>query len=399
MQITNLILFFSGVVNMVLFIVAVVHFRFHFRRSTRGRLTSVFLFAVFYASFVPNLIQSGLIVHLPHLYRTGTFGGLLAPPLMYLITVSSLTGRRLRMTDLLHLLPCAFYLINFYPFFTLSAAEKVSIIQGQGFQSALYSYSEGWLVGGDVMGDIRMLQILLYLFLTVRIVMTEKRDLEQWKDEPFNWKPVILQLILFVTLYLLPALVSFGSWFGMTRSDTYQLSFVVANMLLVALFLFNPQLMYGLRIVTKAPEDGEQKGAEVVVEEEEKEKVGGNGVTDVSERLQRRIERIRKHLEETHSYLSPEFGLTTLEKELGISGKLISQTIKEGTGQNFSGFINSLRIGYALEKLNSEPAWRTYTVEALAPMVGYKSPTSFYNNFKDQTGKTPREYIDSLIEN
>lgn len=399
MELNDLILFFSSVVNLALFIVFLVHFRFNFRKTLPGQLTSCFLFSVFYATIVPMLIQSGLIVHVPHLYRTGTFGGMLAPPLMYLITVSSLTGRRLKAVDLLHLLPLVLYVVNFLPFFILGAADKVAIIQGQTINSAMYSYSEGWLVNGNIMGDLRVVQILFYLVLTIRKVILEKYELNEWKDGTFNWKPVIIQLIIFIALYLLPLVVRFGTWFGMAAGDTYQLSFLVANLVLVLIFLFNPELMYGLRVVAA----GHQSQPLVPTEESDPVNViapvpvlDEGGADPVADRIRRRIERIREHLQTTQSFLNPEFSQAFLEKELGISAKLISQTIREGTGMNFSMFINDLRISYVLDKFATDPQWRSFTVETLASMVGYRSPTSFYSNFKDKTGKTPREYIESL---
>ena len=399
MEIIDLILFFASVVNMVLFALFLVHFRFHFRKTLPGQLTSYFLFSVFYATMVPLLIQSGLILKVPHLYRTGTFAGMLAPPLMYLITVSSLTGRRLKAVDLLHLLPLVFYAVNFLPFFMLGAAEKVAIIQGQSINSATYSYSEGWLVNGNIMGDLRVVQILFYLVLTIRKVILEKYELNQWKDAPFNWRPVIIQFVIFIALYLLPLVVRFGRWFGMEPWDTYQLSFLVANFVLILIFLFNPDLMYGLRVVAAA----QQSQPVVPTEESETVRVVEPapilqevGMDPVADRVRRRIERIREHLQANQSFLNPEFSQVFLEKELGISAKLISQTIREGTGMNFSAFINDLRISYVLDKFRTDPQWRSFTVETLASMVGYRSPTSFYSNFKEKTGKTPREYIENL---
>ena len=397
MEIIDLILFFASVVNAVLFVVWLIHLRFNVRRNLIGRLTSLFLFSVFYATFVPMLIQSGLIVHAPHLYRTGTFGGLLASPLLYLMTVISLTGRKLKIPDLLHLLPVLFYLVNFYPFFCMSAAEKVAIIQGQSVNSALYSYSEGWLVKGNIMGDIRVLQIVIYVVLTIRRVMLEKYELTQWKDGAFNWKPVIIQLVIFIGLYLLPILVGFGTWFGLSAGDTYQLSFLVANLVLVMVFVSNPELLYGLRVVPAQVAESKPVEDTEAVEPSVQESVLVQETTEpVADRVRRRIERIREHLQANQSFLNPEFSQVFLEKELGISAKLISQTIREGTGMNFSTFINDLRISYVLDKFRTDPQWRSFTVETLASMVGYRSPTSFYSNFKEKTGKTPREYIENL---
>jgi AraC-like DNA-binding protein len=356
------------------------------------------LLSVFYATFVPYLIQSGLIIYLPHLYRTGTFAGLLIPPLIYLIAVTAMYNRPLTWLDSLHLLPLLFYMINFSPLFFLSSVEKVSLLKSQSVSSALYHYSEGWLVNGAFMGNIRILQILFYLVITLRQVIFFKYELDQWKEYDFAWKPVIMQLMLFFCLYLLPIMVDFSTWFNIPFQDTNQLIFAVSNMILVLFFLSNPEFLYGSRILEQTPKlqmvrEGfsdpilpmvtENKKVEAVVE--------NNNI-----RVRKRIDRIKSHLVSTKSYLSPEFSLVSLEKELGISGKLISQTIKEGTGLSFSSFINEMRIFYVLEMIQNDLNWKNFTVEALASSVGYRSPTSFYTNFKEKTGKTPREFIESV---
>jgi YesN/AraC family two-component response regulator len=192
--------------------------------------------------------------------------------------------------------------------------------------------------------------------------------------------------------------VSFSSWFNIPLKDTNQLSFAVANMVLVGFFLSNPELLYGFRVLKQVPELQEVRTecgeplVPVVIESE----MPKPAAEQINDRVRKRIERIQSHLESTKSFLSPEFSLVVLEKELGISAKLISQTIKEGAGLNFTSFINEMRISYVVEMIQSDLKWRSLTVEALAIAVGYRSPTSFYNNFKDKTGKTPREFIESF---
>ena len=383
----------------LLFIVTVIHMRHNYAGTLTSRLTSLFLFSVFFATLQPNLIITGLIAYVPHLFRTGTILGLLAAPLLYLITTTAISRRKLTWLDLLHLTPAILYVINFFPLFILGADEKLAIIKGQSPNSAIYSLSEGWLFSGTVISDFRILQVIFYLVITVRRTLIHKHELDQWNDEQFNWRPVILQLLAFVTFYLLPFMIRMGKWFGDSQIDTLQLSFAAANMILVIFFFSNPELMYGFRVLkpssaapTGSVPASQDSRVEVVVESSLPEVL----TDQASERAIRRIARITKHLSDTKSFLSPEFGLSTLEKELGISGKLISQTIREGTGQNFSAFVNDLRISHVLEQLQSDPRWKSFTVETLAAQAGYRSPTSFYNNFKEKTGKTPREFIEDL---
>lgn len=391
----SLFQFFILLSLVLLFLVSVIHIRFNFKASLTRRLTSLFMFSIFFGTMVPFLIYSGGILYVPHLYRTGTIMALLASPLMYLITITAINGRRLKWIDLFHLVPVIFYLTNFAGFFILSADEKLKIIQGQSVASALYSYSEGLLISGEQMGNIRMLQVLFYLILTIRVVLIQKNELLQWKEDDFDWRPVILQFLLFIAMYLLPYLFKISHLVDNPEIDTNQLAFSVANLVLSIFFLSNPELLYGFKVLRKdSVVVGNRLSEKTIVAPEAEISTGNSQVAKL--RIQRRIEKIRSHLLDTKAYLSQEFSLTVLERDLGISGKLISNTIREGTGLNFSSFINEMRISYVLNQFNENVQWRNYTVEFIASQIGYKSATSFYNNFKEITGKTPREYIESL---
>ena len=398
MNLENLFLQFNILSLFLLFIVSVIHVRYNYSGLLTHRLTSLFLLAVFYATFVPYLIQTGFISFLPHLYRTGTFAGLLIPPLIYLIAVTAMYNRPLTWLDSLHLLPLLFYVINFSPVFLLSSVEKVSLIKSQSVSSTLYHYSEGWLVKGEFMGNIRIVQILFYLVITLRQVIYFKNELDQWKEYDFGWKPVVMQFMLFFCLCLLPIMVDFSTWFNIPSQDTNQLGLAASNMILVVFFLFHPEFLYGSRILKQAPElqmVREEFSDPILPMVTENKKVEA-AVENNNVRVRKRTERIQSHLMSTKSFLSPEFSLLSLEKELGISGKLISQTIKESSGLSFSSFINEMRISYVIEMIQSDLNWKNFTVEALASSVGYRSPTSFYSNFKEITGKTPREFIESV---
>jgi AraC-like DNA-binding protein len=275
--------------------------------------------------------------------------------------------------------------------------EKVSLIKEQSVSSALYHYSEGWLIKGSYMGNIRILQIFFYLVITIRQIIFFKHELYQWKEYDFNWKPVVMQLLLFCCLFLLPIMVDFSTLFNIPFQDTDQFIFAVCNMILAVFFIFNPAFLYGSRIGKQAPELQMvcEEFSDPIVPVVKETHMSKAAVENNNVRVRKRIDRIQSHLVSTKSFLSPEFSLGSFEKEIGISGKLISQTIKEGTGLSFSSFINEMRISYVVEMIQSDLNWKNFTVEALASSVGYRSATSFYTNFKDKTGKTPREFIDS----
>ena len=61
--------------------------------------------------------------------------------------------------------------------------------------------------------------------------------------------------------------------------------------------------------------------------------------------------------------------------------------IKENTGTNFNGYINELRINYAIQLLKQHP---NYTIRAIADEAGFNSTPILYSMFKKKTGMTPQ---------
>ena len=64
-----------------------------------------------------------------------------------------------------------------------------------------------------------------------------------------------------------------------------------------------------------------------------------------------------------------------------------ARMIKENTGTNFNGYINELRINYAIQLLKQHP---NYTIRAIADEAGFNSTPILYSMFKK------KDWYDSL---
>ena len=64
-------------------------------------------------------------------------------------------------------------------------------------------------------------------------------------------------------------------------------------------------------------------------------------------------------------------------------------TTERQTLCNFNGYINELRINYAIELMKKHP---NYTIRAIADEAGFNSTPILYNLFKKKTGMTPYEF-------
>ena len=97
-------------------------------------------------------------------------------------------------------------------------------------------------------------------------------------------------------------------------------------------------------------------------------------------------------------YLQGTFTLKMCASKVNMSERMTSATIRKVKGMNYNTYINSLRIHYFIESLQKDAKWMDYSVESISYSVGFNSPNSFYQAFKQLTGETPREYMDRFAK-
>ncbi len=106
-------------------------------------------------------------------------------------------------------------------------------------------------------------------------------------------------------------------------------------------------------------------------------------------------EKLLGYMDNKKPHLEAELTLTDLAKQLNTNTSLLSKVINDGTGRNFNDFINSYRVEEVVNKLKSGEQKRQ-TLLGIAYDGGFNSKATFNRSFKKVTGKTPKEYIDSL---
>lgn len=89
-------------------------------------------------------------------------------------------------------------------------------------------------------------------------------------------------------------------------------------------------------------------------------------------------------------YTDPGLTRDSLADLLGTNSTYITRAISERYHVSFVQFVNNYRIKEAVRVL-SDPDDDT-PIKAVGINVGYNSPTSFYNHFKEATGMTPAAY-------
>ena len=90
-------------------------------------------------------------------------------------------------------------------------------------------------------------------------------------------------------------------------------------------------------------------------------------------------------------YTDPNVSVCSVASCFNLSESYFSQFFKEQTGENFSYYVENLRIQHACRLL----AENTISIEEIALLSGYTSANSFRRAFKRVLGITPSAYISS----
>lgn len=88
-------------------------------------------------------------------------------------------------------------------------------------------------------------------------------------------------------------------------------------------------------------------------------------------------------------YLSADISREELARMVKMNNTRFARMIKENTDTNLNGYLNDLRLNYAMHLLKEHPE---YTLRAIAEASGINSMPTFHQLFKARTGMTPSEF-------
>jgi AraC-like DNA-binding protein len=105
--------------------------------------------------------------------------------------------------------------------------------------------------------------------------------------------------------------------------------------------------------------------------------------------------KIETLIQEEKLFENPELTLTDVAKKLETNAAVISKTINQGFLMNFNDCINKYRIE-AVKNRFAVGEHKKSTLLGIAFDSGFNSKATFNRAFKKNTGKTPKEYIETL---
>lgn len=93
------------------------------------------------------------------------------------------------------------------------------------------------------------------------------------------------------------------------------------------------------------------------------------------------------------NFMKPNFNIAYLAEQMHLSAPYLSTLFHNEFGVNLSGYITSLRMDYAKKLLQS-----SNSISEIAKKIGYSDQHYFAKTFKKQTGYTPTEYRNRLLQ-
>ena len=117
---------------------------------------------------------------------------------------------------------------------------------------------------------------------------------------------------------------------------------------------------------------------------------------DISKEVIENIQKGLRHFEEQHEFLETNITLNSLSKKLDTNSNYLSKVINHYQQNNFSNYLNDLRIEYAVRQLKNNAQFRRYSVKGMAQEVGFSNAMSFSKAFHKRTGLYPSYFLKQL---
>lgn len=343
-------------------------------------LTSlILLIAIILLNYTMGMI--GVYNYIPHLRYTNIMLWLLFGPLFYYYFHSIVSEKRkFRFTDLIHFVPFLIGLIVFFPFFSLSTADKLAIMNGEkehviafaNYIFILYLYT---------------LQNIIYVLLSFHMIRKYEQRL---KKDSSNTQVVQIEWLNSLTLILIVfLLIDFVIGNTMMIFSVDGNDYYYASILIISTFIY----FIGYKMVFQSEQFftfiSDSHKEPLIIEKYK------NSVASDEE-----VKMIRAQLEElmlsSKPYLNDELRLADLANELKISTHLLSQVINQSYQKNFYQFINQYRMEEVLRQLKNDES-HIQTISSIAFDAGFSSQASFYRVFKQSTGMTPSKYLKNKV--
>ncbi len=353
--------------------------------------TNIYNLAIYATLNAQNLkFMAVILVNFSPLY-------VLSGPLLYFYVRGIVNDNsRLQRSDILHFIPFIIYTINIgnYLFTSFSFKQKfvAAVIEAP---SKVLDF-DPVLIPGFLSHILRPVISLIYVVLCfVLLYKFYKRNVSHSQSKiVYRWLFTLLTIVLITYTVFLTSISQ-----TLSKPDVRQavidgtIGVVVCMfslMLINVLPFFFPRILYGLPQLDYNLKNVSK--VELVPNEVSTKQEQDYGISE--ERIELLKTKISKYCE-NHPYINPNFSLPSMSFETGIPVHHISYYFNVILNTNFSLWKNGLRIKYVMDLMKTESA-EILTLDAISKKAGFVSRNTFIASFKQHTGLTPSEYLNSL---
>ena len=352
-----------------------------------NKMLAAVIISITGAIAVGFMIETRLILVMPHFYRTDQLAYLISWPLAFLYVRSIVLKRGLQRADFIYFVPVLFYVIDFLPFFIRSGSEKIQLIAGDfnGYYAA-NDFDEGWLTPPGFQFYFRYLVIFFFWLLQLRALLLfygrTTRRITASRLQSRSW----------LTYFLISQVFVFTPLFATSyQPDTQWMIAMISVGLPIPLatlrFFLRPEILYGLKL-SKGTIDRNTMNNKSL----SKDRMETDSKTPHEKEF---ADRLHEYMSKSKKFLQHRYTINRLATELDMPPHQISTFLNQHLNTSFSEFLNKYRIEYSIERIRNGDA-RRLTLEALASECGFNNRNSFTTAFKRFTGVTPSEFTKDL---
>ncbi len=345
---------------------------------------SAFWLAVFYNHFTPLMLLLG--------------------PLLYFYVRGTLNDTYvLKKWDYLHFIPAIIRLIGIIPYLMLPFDKKIQFAELIIHDiDKIASIETNYFYSSTVSFVKRPLLLLLYVFCCFYLIW--KRIAKKPGKDKIARRQYLISLrwlfILIITVFIIVLeflSITFKSINTKPSTALYQTNFLYLisgvgyGVMSLSLLLY-PNILYGIPRRAKVKKEvSNEKEKKLKPSNSKNKKKKAEPFYDLSQQIQR-------YISDKKPFTNPEFSLSDIAVALKVPQNHVQYCINEIMGTKFASLRNEFRVAYAVELLSSDLK-DSLTIEGIAIQSGFKTRASFYNAFKNITGKTPTEYIEDQKDN
>ena len=325
---------------------------------------------------------------------------LTGPMLFFYIRGVLIDDHKLYKKDWVHFIPSVLFLINCSRYYFYSIDYKLSFAEKVIKYRMFMLNFDPVLFSGNIAYISRSVLAFGYTTACFFLIYNHFKDdiRKQLQNKIiFRWLSLLLLFNYLMNInifyYVVKLLYNWEFNNGFTVVPIGALYFGIFSLVVInCILFFFPKILYGLprmdykMTIPHSIREAKEKDAEIKKLSKDFE-ISEEKLTLISQKL----EVYKSDL----PYLQPQFSLSVLSKDTGVPAHHLSYFFKVFLSTDFTNWKNNARINYVIHLIKSGET-ENLTLEAISKKAGFVSRSTFISSFKQKTGLTPSEFIQTL---